>query len=163
MAIPRHIGRGAGRNSRRASPPRHVAYSDPDNFGLSTATQVADQFKQITGAVALLTAVVSSIGLLVGGVGVMNIMLMSVRSARAKSESAKPLERDTATSSGSSSPRPSSSPAREESSACLWASSSACSSTNSCRGFPPPCAVGRPSGCSGFHECWLVSSDISGG
>ena len=57
---------------------RHVAYSAPDNFGLSTAQEVADQFKQITGSVALLTAVVSSIGLLVGGVGVMNIMLMSV-------------------------------------------------------------------------------------
>jgi ABC-type antimicrobial peptide transport system permease subunit len=57
---------------------RHVPYSAPENFGLSTATEVAAQFKQITGSVALLTAVVSSIGLLVGGVGVMNIMLMSV-------------------------------------------------------------------------------------
>jgi putative ABC transport system permease protein len=57
---------------------RHVPYSAPDNFGLSTAQEVANQFKQITGSVALLTAVVSSIGLLVGGVGVMNIMLMSV-------------------------------------------------------------------------------------
>ena len=57
---------------------RHVPYSAPDNFGLSTAQEIADQFKQITGSVALLTAVVSSIGLLVGGVGVMNIMLMSV-------------------------------------------------------------------------------------
>ena len=57
---------------------RHLAYSAPDNFGLSTAKEIADQFKQITGSVALLTAVVSSIGLLVGGVGVMNIMLMSV-------------------------------------------------------------------------------------
>jgi putative ABC transport system permease protein len=57
---------------------RHVPYSAPENFGLSTAQQIADQFKQITGSVALLTAVVSSIGLLVGGVGVMNIMLMSV-------------------------------------------------------------------------------------
>jgi putative ABC transport system permease protein len=57
---------------------RHVPYSAPENFGLSTATEVANQFKQITGSVALLTAVVSSIGLLVGGVGVMNIMLMSV-------------------------------------------------------------------------------------
>ena len=57
---------------------RHVPYSAPDNFGLSTAQEMADQFKQITGSVALLTAVVSSIGLLVGGVGVMNIMLMSV-------------------------------------------------------------------------------------
>ena len=57
---------------------RHVPYSAPENFGLSSAEEVANQFKQITGSVALLTAVVSSIGLLVGGVGVMNIMLMSV-------------------------------------------------------------------------------------
>jgi putative ABC transport system permease protein len=57
---------------------RHVPYSAPENFGMSSAEEVASQFKQITGSVALLTAVVSSIGLLVGGVGVMNIMLMSV-------------------------------------------------------------------------------------
>jgi putative ABC transport system permease protein len=57
---------------------RHVPYSAPENFGMSSAEEVANQFKQITGSVALLTAVVSSIGLLVGGVGVMNIMLMSV-------------------------------------------------------------------------------------
>jgi putative ABC transport system permease protein len=57
---------------------RHVAYSKPDNFGISSAQQIADQFRQITGSVALLISVVSSIGLLVGGVGVMNIMLMSV-------------------------------------------------------------------------------------
>jgi putative ABC transport system permease protein len=57
---------------------RHVPYSAPENFGLSTAKEIADQFKQITGSAALLTGVVSSIGLLVGGVGVMNIMLMSV-------------------------------------------------------------------------------------
>jgi putative ABC transport system permease protein len=57
---------------------RNVAYSASDNFGISSAEQIAEQIKQITGSVALLTAVVSSIGLLVGGVGVMNIMLMSV-------------------------------------------------------------------------------------
>jgi len=57
---------------------RHVAYNKPDNFGISSAQAIADQFKQITSSVALLIAVVSSIGLLVGGVGVMNIMLMSV-------------------------------------------------------------------------------------
>jgi putative ABC transport system permease protein len=57
---------------------RRVPYSAPGNFGLSSAEEIASQFKQITGSVALLTAVVSSIGLLVGGVGVMNIMLMSV-------------------------------------------------------------------------------------
>src|SRR5256884_5075423 len=57
---------------------RNVPYSKPDNFGMASAQQVADQFRQITGAVALLIFVISSIGLLVGGVGVMNIMLMSV-------------------------------------------------------------------------------------
>jgi putative ABC transport system permease protein len=57
---------------------RHVPYDKPDNFGVSSAKEIADQFRQITASVALLISVVSSIGLLVGGVGVMNIMLMSV-------------------------------------------------------------------------------------
>jgi putative ABC transport system permease protein len=57
---------------------RNVPYSKPDNFGISSAQQIADEFRQITASVALLISVVSSIGLLVGGVGVMNIMLMSV-------------------------------------------------------------------------------------
>jgi putative ABC transport system permease protein len=57
---------------------RNVPYSSPDNFGISSAQQIADQFRQITASVALLVSVISSIGLLVGGVGVMNIMLMSV-------------------------------------------------------------------------------------
>jgi len=57
---------------------RNVPYSKPDNFGMASAQQVADQFRQITSSVALLIFVISSIGLLVGGVGVMNIMLMSV-------------------------------------------------------------------------------------
>jgi ABC-type antimicrobial peptide transport system permease subunit len=57
---------------------RNVPYDKPDNFGISSAEEIAAEFRQITGSVALLTAVISSIGLLVGGVGVMNIMLMSV-------------------------------------------------------------------------------------
>jgi putative ABC transport system permease protein len=57
---------------------RNVPYNKPDNFGVSSAKEIADQFRQITASVALLISVVSSIGLLVGGVGVMNIMLMSV-------------------------------------------------------------------------------------
>jgi putative ABC transport system permease protein len=57
---------------------RNVAYNKADNFGISSAQQIADQFRQITASVALLISVISSIGLLVGGVGVMNIMLMSV-------------------------------------------------------------------------------------
>ena len=57
---------------------RNVPFDKRDNFGISSATEIADQFRQITASVALLISVVSSIGLLVGGVGVMNIMLMSV-------------------------------------------------------------------------------------
>jgi putative ABC transport system permease protein len=57
---------------------RNVPYNKPDNFGISSAEAIADQFRQIMSTVALMTIVVSSIGLLVGGVGVMNIMLMSV-------------------------------------------------------------------------------------
>ncbi len=57
---------------------RHVPFDKPDNFGISSAEQIATQFNQIMGAIALLVVVISSVGLLIGGVGVMNIMLMSV-------------------------------------------------------------------------------------
>jgi len=57
---------------------RNVPFDKPDNFGISSAEEISTRFRQITGAVALVTVVISSIGLLVGGVGVMNIMLMSV-------------------------------------------------------------------------------------
>ena len=57
---------------------RAVPFDKPDNFGISSAEQVAEQFRQIMGMIALMIVVISSIGLLIGGVGVMNIMLMSV-------------------------------------------------------------------------------------
>ena len=57
---------------------RHVPYSKPDNFALSTAEQMVSDFRQITSMVALVMVVLSSVGLLVGGIGVMNIMLVSV-------------------------------------------------------------------------------------
>jgi putative ABC transport system permease protein len=57
---------------------RHVKPQDPDNFGISSAESVIGQFRQIIGTVGLVMVVISSIGLLVGGIGVMNIMLVSV-------------------------------------------------------------------------------------
>jgi putative ABC transport system permease protein len=57
---------------------RHVKPSDPDNFGIASADSVITQFRQIISTVALVMVVISSIGLLVGGIGVMNIMLVSV-------------------------------------------------------------------------------------
>ncbi len=57
---------------------RHVAPDKPDNFDLSTAEQMVEQFRSITAMTFLVMIVLSSIGLLVGGIGVMNIMLVSV-------------------------------------------------------------------------------------
>jgi putative ABC transport system permease protein len=57
---------------------RKVKPDQDNNFGMSNAAAVIQQFKQITGTVALVMVVLSSIGLLVGGIGVMNIMLVSV-------------------------------------------------------------------------------------
>jgi putative ABC transport system permease protein len=57
---------------------RHVKSSEPNSFGISTAQSFIDQFRQIMSMVVLVTVVISSIGLLVGGIGVMNIMLVSV-------------------------------------------------------------------------------------
>jgi len=57
---------------------RHVKAQDPDNFGIASAESVITQFRQVIGTVALVMVVISSIGLLVGGIGVMNIMLVSV-------------------------------------------------------------------------------------
>ena len=57
---------------------RRVPYNKPDNFAMSTAEQMVSDFRQITSMVALTMVVLSSVGLLVGGIGVMNIMLVSV-------------------------------------------------------------------------------------
>ena len=57
---------------------RHVKPLDKDNFGISSAEALIAQFRSIIGTVVVVTVVISSIGLLVGGIGVMNIMLVSV-------------------------------------------------------------------------------------
>jgi putative ABC transport system permease protein len=57
---------------------RRVPFHDPDNFSISTAEQMIEQFHKVTATVALVMVILSSIGLLVGGIGVMNIMLVSV-------------------------------------------------------------------------------------
>src|SRR5918993_1998466 len=57
---------------------RQVPYSKPNNFGMATADSIIDQFRSITGGVAIAMVAISSVGLMVGGIGVMNIMLVSV-------------------------------------------------------------------------------------
>ena len=57
---------------------RQVKFGDKNNFAMETAASLIDQFKAITGGVFLAGLVISSVGLLIGGIGVMNIMLVSV-------------------------------------------------------------------------------------
>jgi putative ABC transport system permease protein len=57
---------------------RKVTFDKPDNFGISTSDQIITQFQAITGGVFALMVAISSVGLLIGGIGVMNIMLVSV-------------------------------------------------------------------------------------
>ena len=57
---------------------RQVKFGDKNNFAMETAASLVDQFKAITGGVFLAMVVISSVGLMIGGIGVMNIMLVSV-------------------------------------------------------------------------------------
>lgn len=58
---------------------RKVGYGQPNDFAVFTQDTVVNLYNQITGAAYLVMVVISSIGLLVGGIGVMNIMLVSVK------------------------------------------------------------------------------------
>ncbi|MDT7778943.1 MAG: putative transport system permease protein [Acidobacteriota bacterium] len=57
---------------------RGVKFNEPNNFDLGTADKIVQQFDSITGMIGLIAIAISSVGLLVGGIGVMNIMLVSV-------------------------------------------------------------------------------------
>ena len=57
---------------------RRLAYNQGDNFAIFTDQSLVDIYQKITGAFYLVMILISSIGLMVGGIGVMNIMLVSV-------------------------------------------------------------------------------------
>jgi putative ABC transport system permease protein len=57
---------------------RRLQRDQPDDFSISTPDQIIQQFDQITGLIGLIAIAISALGLLVGGIGVMNIMLVSV-------------------------------------------------------------------------------------
>jgi putative ABC transport system permease protein len=57
---------------------RGVKYGEPNNFDVKTADNFIAQFDGIIGGVGLVAIAISCLGLLVGGIGVMNIMLVSV-------------------------------------------------------------------------------------
>ncbi|BDU78598.1 ABC transporter permease [Mesoterricola sediminis] len=57
---------------------RHTAFRDPDPFGLLTQDSLQELWKQISQAAFILMLLVSSVSLGVGGIVIMNIMLVSV-------------------------------------------------------------------------------------
>lgn len=57
---------------------RGVPYDKPNDFAVFTQESILDLYKDITGTIYVVMIVISSIGLMVGGVGVLNIMLVSV-------------------------------------------------------------------------------------
>ncbi|MEO6655931.1 MAG: ABC transporter permease [Pyrinomonadaceae bacterium] len=57
---------------------REVKYGEPNNFDVKTADAFIAQFDGIIGGVGIAAIAISCLGLLVGGIGVMNIMLVSV-------------------------------------------------------------------------------------
>jgi putative ABC transport system permease protein len=57
---------------------RKLATDAKDDFSISTPDQIIQQFDRITGLIGLVAIAISALGLLVGGIGVMNIMLVSV-------------------------------------------------------------------------------------
>jgi putative ABC transport system permease protein len=59
---------------------RRLRPADKNNFDLITQDQILDSFNKITGVFFLVMIVLSSVGLLVGGIGVMAIMMVSVTS-----------------------------------------------------------------------------------
>jgi putative ABC transport system permease protein len=57
---------------------RGVKFDEANNFDVKTADKFIEQFDGIIGGVGLAAIAISCLGLLVGGIGVMNIMLVSV-------------------------------------------------------------------------------------
>jgi len=55
-----------------------IAYQDEDDFTILSQTDILEAFDVITGAITLFLGAIAGISLVVGGIGIMNIMLVSV-------------------------------------------------------------------------------------
>jgi putative ABC transport system permease protein len=57
---------------------RHIAFNDPDNFGILDSATLMDLWKKLTGVIATGMVGVVSVFLVIGGVVIMNVMLATV-------------------------------------------------------------------------------------
>jgi putative ABC transport system permease protein len=57
---------------------RHLTYEKPDDFAIETGESIMELWQNMTRGIYVVTLVVTAISLLVGGIVVMNIMLVSV-------------------------------------------------------------------------------------
>ena len=57
---------------------REISFRDSDDFVVFTQTEILDTLGSITGLLTVFLALLASISLLVGGIGIMNIMLVTV-------------------------------------------------------------------------------------
>jgi putative ABC transport system permease protein len=57
---------------------RHVKPTDPDNFAINQQEQFVKTFDAVTGTIAAVGLLITGMSLFVGGIGIMNIMFVSV-------------------------------------------------------------------------------------
>ena len=75
---PAHIDQAIDQTREAMRRYRKLKYLQKDNFAIFGQDTLTEIYRQITGGIYMVMIAISSIGLLVGGVGVMNIMLVSV-------------------------------------------------------------------------------------
>ena len=78
QAYPKMLNQAVDQMTEVLERRRNVPYGGKDNFSIATAEQEIANFHSIMVVTYLAMVVLSAIGLLIGGVGVMNIMLVSV-------------------------------------------------------------------------------------
>jgi len=57
---------------------RHVKPGDPDDFSINQQDQIISTFRQVAGTIAAVGLFITGLSLFVGGIGIMNIMFVSV-------------------------------------------------------------------------------------
>jgi len=78
VSSPEAVERGMNEAREALRRHRRLAADAPDNFATFASNQIVDIWTQASSGISVLMIGVASLGLLIGGIGVMNIMLVSV-------------------------------------------------------------------------------------